>query len=138
PAGPDPAAPVVATVAEEDPPAAGTTARAEVGAAVDRAPVPRAAYPVEEPAAPREDARAADAAAGDSGTRWRVEGRGVSVRLVGDAGEFGPGPVPPGRFLVRARFGDKPEIDAGTVSIRAGEESVIACDEAFQQCRRRP
>lgn len=133
-----PVAPAVALVAEVDPQVTATGARAEVGTAADPARAPRVEPTIEEPAAPRLAASAPDAPAGESGTRWRLEGRGVSVRLVGDAGEFGPGPVPPGRFLVRAAFGDRPEVDAGTVSIRAGEESVIACDEAFQQCRRRP
>jgi len=102
---------------------------------------PPAASPVAAPptsAASSTASSAASSAATGGGSRYRVEGGAATVRLVGDGGSFVPGPVPPGRYLVRARFDGGAELDAGYVSVRAEATTVITCSATFQQCQRKP
>jgi alanyl-tRNA synthetase len=48
---------------------------------------------------------------------------------------FDLGEVPEGRYEIQAIFsGDV--IHAGDVSLRAGEQVKLRCDDYFQQCRR--
>lgn len=61
-----------------------------------------------------------------------------SVALQGEQGRFSAGPVPPGHYTVRARFGDGNELDAGYISVRSGEHALVTCYPSFAQCRRDP
>ena len=49
---------------------------------------------------------------------------------------FALGEVPAGRYQIQAVFSGE-AIHAGDVSLRAGEQVKLRCDEYFQQCRRK-
>jgi hypothetical protein len=57
------------------------------------------------------------------------------VVLIGGAGRFPPGEVPPGRYSVEATFGDS-TVNALQVNLSPGEQVTIACDAAFKMCKR--
>ncbi len=63
-------------------------------------------------------------------------GDAVSVKLVGDAGTFGAGSVPAGRYSVLASFGEgQPLTSVGTVSVAEGDAVSVVCRGAFLVCR---
>ncbi len=94
---------------------------------------PSSSRPARTVEAPSEPSPAPVAAAG---TTVRFEGEHRSAALVGDSGRFGSGGVPAGRYVIRARFAEGPEVDAGYVSIREGEQVQVSCSSSFEQCRR--
>ncbi len=77
------------------------------------------------------------AGSGTPATRVTFSGEYFNVALVGEAGRFGTGSVPAGRYTIRASFDGSTEIDAGYISIRDGEQVEVSCDAQFEQCRRR-
>lgn len=64
---------------------------------------------------------------------WSAQGAD-RVELVGDAGTFAPGPVPPGTYVIRATFGEK-SASAGSVTLGAGDRVSLTCDADFRECR---
>ncbi len=73
----------------------------------------------------------------------RVEGPVTRVELLGAEGEFTV-PIealPAGRYLILATWAQGPPFVAGRVSLAAGEQLTLRCDEAFAVClpeRREP
>jgi serine/threonine-protein kinase len=65
----------------------------------------------------------------------RVRGDADSVKLVGPQGSFGPGPVAPGAYTIRATFGGQ-TMTAGTVQVKAGQTVTLECDASFMTCDR--
>jgi hypothetical protein len=65
-----------------------------------------------------------------------VVAEGVSaLQLVGTAGAFPPGDVPPGTYAIRAAFdGDELE-PAGEVTVGPGQTVQLVCRAAFKMCK---
>ncbi len=64
-----------------------------------------------------------------------VVGDAVKVRLVGEAGSFSAGAVPAGEYTIRTQFAGQKTASAGTVTVFAGEDVTISCNQEFQMCR---
>jgi hypothetical protein len=65
-----------------------------------------------------------------------VKGDAQSVKLVSAAGSFSAGPLPAGTYSVKATFeGGTGPIDAGTVTVNAGQTVTVSCDTAFARCK---
>ena len=63
-----------------------------------------------------------------------VTGDATSVRLVGPAGTFPAGTVPPGRYEILATFSSS-EVPAGTVTILPDQTVTLRCVGGFQRCQ---
>jgi hypothetical protein len=63
-----------------------------------------------------------------------VSGEASRVELVGAAGTFAPGEVPPGTYEVRAAFGDE-LVPAGQITVEDGGTVSLTCSSMFLQCR---
>jgi serine/threonine protein kinase len=116
-----------------------------VPAAVDvAAPVPEPAPPLEVPqvapvASPKPvvvaPAPAPRPAPKPRGGMVNVSGDAVSVQLMSSTGAFDAGQVPPGTYRVMARFQPGAEaIQAGTVTLRDGEDVTINCIGIMMRC----
>lgn len=68
-------------------------------------------------------------------SRGRVEviGDHDGVRLIGEAGDLGPGVVPPGVYEVQARFGEL-VVGSGTVDVPADGVVELRCARRFKRC----
>jgi hypothetical protein len=66
-----------------------------------------------------------------------VSGGATSVGLVGsDGASYDPGPVPPGRYRVWARFPDEPYSDMQLdLDLKAGQRVVVDCDARLYGCQ---
>ncbi|MFH1463111.1 MAG: serine/threonine-protein kinase [Pseudomonadota bacterium] len=65
-----------------------------------------------------------------------VSGDARAVTLLGLAGGFGPGPVPPGHYTVMASFVEgEPAKSTMALDLRPGQQVVIDCRSGFDQCR---
>ena len=64
-----------------------------------------------------------------------LEGDAHSVRLKGEAGAFGPGPVPPGTYNLWANF-DGTDVEQ-TVRVQVSDSATvrIECTAGFQLCK---
>jgi hypothetical protein len=59
------------------------------------------------------------------------------VQLIGEDGRARrPGPVPPGRYDVKATFGGVELRAAGRVTVADGEQVRLQCNEALSACVR--
>jgi len=59
---------------------------------------------------------------------------GVRIWLVGAAGRFPPGELPPGTYTIKAFFDPMTSVDAGTLGVRAGERWTVQCSKAMAVC----
>ena len=66
-----------------------------------------------------------------------VEG-GIRVWLVGSAGRFPPGEVPPGSYTIKAFFDPMQPLDAGNFSAKAGDKLTVKCSTAMARCTAAP
>ena len=110
-------------------------------APVSPAPVVATAQP--EPAAPPEPEPEpepepiVEPAAVPTTASVSVEG-GVRIWLVGSAGRFPPGEVPPGTYAIKAFFDPMQPLDAGSFEATAGDQLVVKCSTAMQRCTAAP
>ncbi|MBX2802895.1 MAG: serine/threonine protein kinase [Myxococcales bacterium] len=94
---------------------------------------PRAAPPAPPPLPTPEPAPAPEPEPKPAPVRLAVTGDAQQLRLVGDAGSFGPSAVPPGRYTVHATF-DGAEVVAGEIVVPASGGLALRCDRRFQRC----
>lgn len=59
---------------------------------------------------------------------------GVRVWLVGAAGRFPPGDVPPGTYTIKAFFDPMSSVDAGSITVEAGGTHTVQCSKAMGLC----
>ncbi len=98
----------------------------------DAAPVPRSIVPPPEPAAV--EPHQAPGPTSQHGT-VRVSGEALAVQLVSATGTYDPGTVPPDSYTVRATFpGSASVVDAGSVTVSAGQTVRLVCDGGFLAC----
>lgn len=64
-----------------------------------------------------------------------IVGDAERVVLAADGRSHSAGPVPPGRYTLRARFSGRPEVDAGSVTVVAGGTHRVACQSRFALCK---
>jgi serine/threonine protein kinase len=65
----------------------------------------------------------------------RVTASGAkSVELTGRAGTFPPGKVPAGTYTIRAVFGHDAPVTAGEITVAAGENVTLVCNDRFKRC----
>lgn len=58
----------------------------------------------------------------------------IRIWLVGAAGQFPPGEIPPGRYSIKAFFDPSLPIEAGSFAVEAGEQRVLRCSASMQTC----
>jgi eukaryotic-like serine/threonine-protein kinase len=66
-----------------------------------------------------------------------VEG-GLRIWLVGSAGRFPAGEVPPGSYTIKAFFDPMAPIDAGSFDAAVGAHYTVQCSTAMQRCTAAP
>ncbi len=103
-------------------------------------PKPVSAPPIEkEPSEPEPNPAAAPSApieAADPTTATLVvKGDAKSVWLVGAAGRFQSGAVPPGTYKVQAFFEEGKPVNTGSINLTAGQTKVLKCSSALMVCR---
>jgi serine/threonine protein kinase len=154
-AAPAEPAPAVADVPEpapepepvEDPPAPGpattatpTTAQPapSVVAPAPASPTPALAPTQPEPAvADAPEPSPSEPAAVSTTATVSVEG-GIRVWLVGPAGRFPAGEIPPGSYTIKAFFDPMSPLDAGSLEAVAGDSYAVKCSTAMQRCTAAP
>jgi hypothetical protein len=80
--------------------------------------------------APERRAAAPEAATGEV----RVSGTVESLTLHANGKTYSPGNVPEGTYEVRFTFAGRSEQQLSGVRVRAGEQTVLACDARFANC----
>jgi hypothetical protein len=63
-----------------------------------------------------------------------VEGA-TSVQLVGPSATYPAGRVPPGTYTIQAVFGEDAPVNAGTVTVEAGDTVSLSCNARFKRCK---
>jgi len=71
-------------------------------------------------------------------TRFTVSGAATTVELVDGGKRYGPGPIPPGHYVIEAEFPNTGMgmSASGTVTIAKGESVEITCRTGFFACSR--
>lgn len=64
-----------------------------------------------------------------------VTGDADSVTLVGSAGRFSPGEVPPGAYTIEAAFAGGSAAPAGKITVTAGQAVTVKCVSDFARCK---
>jgi len=100
-------------------------------------PAPEPVATVSEPEPEPEPVVAPEPVAAPTTATVAVEG-GIRVWLVGSAGRFPPGEVPPGSYTIKAFFDPMQPLDAGSFSAKAGDTLTIKCSTAMARCTAAP
>jgi len=64
-----------------------------------------------------------------------ISGDADSVTLVGTAGRFPPGDVPPGAYTIEAAFAGGPAAPAGKITVTSGQSVTVKCVSDFARCK---
>jgi len=64
-----------------------------------------------------------------------LQGDALEVYLVGDGHRHSPGSVPPGSYIIEARFEGRGRVEAGRAEISAGSAVTLTCDSGFALCK---
>jgi hypothetical protein len=64
-----------------------------------------------------------------------VQGDASELYLMGAAGRFSAGELPPGSYTIQARFEGRGLVEAGHVEIPEGALVTLTCDSGFALCK---
>ncbi len=64
-----------------------------------------------------------------------LQGDADELFLLGDNGRFPPGAVPPGSYVIQARFAGRGLVEAGRVELASGASITLTCDSGFALCK---
>ncbi len=106
------------------------------GSAATAAPDPAPTEPEPEPVVPEPVEVTPEPVAAPTTATVTVDG-GLRVWLVGAAGRFPPGDVPPGSYTIKAFFDPMEPIDAGSFEAKAGDNLIVSCSAAMARCTAR-
>lgn len=96
--------------------------------------VPKPAPPAPQAAPAEPTPEPADSPWSGSTTATVTSEGGVRVWLVGAAGRFPIGEVPPGTYTIKAFFDPMQSTDAGTVRAAAGDHWALVCSKTMEVC----